>query len=223
MNELSAPRHATALSPRGPLAGTRERRRAATREAISRAAYDLIRTEGPASLTAESVAHAAGVSRRTFFNYFPTVESALEPTARVFFDAFGARLREAPDDEHVLDWLARRIEHPQRPEMVEMLIVLARANEQSPQARRIIREVLGAWLGWFEEIIRERMERSGEPVDELEVTMLAGAMVGLAEAATRVWLRQTGGEITPETILEHRALLARGIRLIATGFRGPTD
>ena len=58
-------------------AGLRERKRAATRTAITSAARGLTSEKGLNGYTVEEVCEAAGISRRTFFNYFPTKEDAI--------------------------------------------------------------------------------------------------------------------------------------------------
>ena len=48
-----------------------------TRAALVDAAIEIARAEGLGALTADAVADRAGVSRRTFFNYFPTTDAVL--------------------------------------------------------------------------------------------------------------------------------------------------
>lgn len=57
--------------------GVRERKRIATRNAIQRAVLTLALDRGFDGVTVEEISHAAGVSPRTFFNYFPTKEAAV--------------------------------------------------------------------------------------------------------------------------------------------------
>ncbi|MBT2248521.1 TetR family transcriptional regulator [Arthrobacter sp. BHU FT2] len=57
--------------------GLRERKRTATRAAITSAARALTSEKGLNGYTVEEVCEAAGISRRTFFNYFPTKEDAI--------------------------------------------------------------------------------------------------------------------------------------------------
>ena len=57
--------------------GLRERKRTATRTAITSAARALTSEKGLNGYTVEEVCEAAGISRRTFFNYFPTKEDAI--------------------------------------------------------------------------------------------------------------------------------------------------
>ncbi|MGW6173922.1 TetR/AcrR family transcriptional regulator [Arthrobacter sp. NPDC055138] len=57
--------------------GLRERKRAATRSAITASARLLTARSGVSGFTVEEVCERAGISRRTFFNYFPTKEDAI--------------------------------------------------------------------------------------------------------------------------------------------------
>ena len=55
----------------------REAQRRESRRALQAAATELVRQRGFAAVTVDDVAAAAGVSRRTFFNHFPTKAAAL--------------------------------------------------------------------------------------------------------------------------------------------------
>jgi AcrR family transcriptional regulator len=57
--------------------GLRERKKAATRQALSEAALRLAIEHGAERLTVEAIADDVGVSRRTFSNYFASKEEAL--------------------------------------------------------------------------------------------------------------------------------------------------
>ncbi|AEV89039.1 TetR family transcriptional regulator [Actinoplanes sp. SE50] len=57
--------------------GLRERKKAATRQALHEASLRLAFEHGPDRITVEAIADEAGVSRRTFSNYFANKEEAL--------------------------------------------------------------------------------------------------------------------------------------------------
>jgi AcrR family transcriptional regulator len=63
--------------PEEEAGGLRERKKRATRLALSEAALRLALDRGLEQLTVEEISEAAGVSARTFFNYFSSKEHAL--------------------------------------------------------------------------------------------------------------------------------------------------
>ena len=64
------------LTP-APASSGQERRRRRTQRALQNAAIALVGRRGLAAVTVEDIAAEAGVSRRTFFNHFPTKAAAL--------------------------------------------------------------------------------------------------------------------------------------------------
>jgi len=59
----------------------RERRRIETRDLIQRSAFNLARANGLEAVTIDAICDAAGISQRTFFNYFPFKEAVFVVTA----------------------------------------------------------------------------------------------------------------------------------------------
>ncbi len=96
--------------------GLRERKKAETRDAISRAVLLLALERGFDAVTADDIAAAANVSVRTFHNYFGSKEEALVAAWRSEFEVHLDELRARPADEpilvsleHVLAGIAERI------------------------------------------------------------------------------------------------------------------
>jgi AcrR family transcriptional regulator len=85
--------------------GLRERKKLATKEALSRAALELATERGLYGVTADAIAEAADVSTRTFHNYFSNKEDAilfmLEKAVHGLVEAFTHR----DSTEPVLDSL----------------------------------------------------------------------------------------------------------------------
>ncbi|MGY1727898.1 TetR family transcriptional regulator [Geodermatophilus sp. SYSU D01062] len=75
--------------------GLRERKKLATRSALHAAALHLVAERGLDGVSVDDVAERAGVSPRTFFNYFPTKDDAvlgLDPgDAALLAERFTAR------------------------------------------------------------------------------------------------------------------------------------
>ena len=87
--------------------GLRERKKRETRRAINLAALDLVEERGFAAVTTEEIAARAGVSARTFFNYFPSKEAAVIGTTAEELESYAAALEEDVEGESPLESLRR--------------------------------------------------------------------------------------------------------------------
>lgn len=85
------------------MTGLREHKKAATRAALARAAAEIALTQGPEALTVAAISARAGVSPRTFHNYFTSREEALREFIDTRVRALTAGLDELPAE---LDALA---------------------------------------------------------------------------------------------------------------------
>jgi AcrR family transcriptional regulator len=86
--------------------GLRERKKLATRSALGRAAWRLIIERGYAHVRIEDIAAAAGVSARTFGNYFSSKEEALLSVGADRGARMVAALRARPEGENLWQALA---------------------------------------------------------------------------------------------------------------------
>lgn len=87
----------------------RERKKEQTRRALSSAAVRLVRARGLDEVTVADIAAAAGVSRRTFFNYFSSKEDAVVGTAKGQPGDLLHRVADQPEGEPPLALLHRAI------------------------------------------------------------------------------------------------------------------
>ncbi|MFC0531276.1 TetR/AcrR family transcriptional regulator [Phytohabitans kaempferiae] len=90
--------------------GLRERKKAATRQALHEAAVRLAAEHGVENVTVEAIADAVNVSRRTFSNYFSGKEQALLHTDYVRMARLVELVRERPEGEPAWTALTRGIE-----------------------------------------------------------------------------------------------------------------
>lgn len=79
--------------------GLRERKKLETRRAIRQSALDLALEHGLENVTVEAIAEGAGVSSRTFFNYFSSKEEALVTDTAKVSDRLRPLLADRPLDE----------------------------------------------------------------------------------------------------------------------------
>lgn len=170
----------------------RERQKDETRAAIHEAASAAALEGGLASATVEAVAERAGISRRTFFNYFPTKEDAIlglrEPAlADEAVAAFRAAGRTAVGDAAHLMAAAMRAAGLGGMTASRMRSVLVAVPELTTRLKQHVTEVQQI----VEPLIAERL--AGRPVEAAElsaelrehvavVTLLAGTILKHAYA-----------------------------------------
>lgn len=85
--------------------GLRERKKAETRRALSSTALRLACERGPDGVTVDEIAVAAGVSPRTFFNYFASKEDAIVGVAPAEVSELLSDLVARPESEPPLEAL----------------------------------------------------------------------------------------------------------------------
>lgn len=200
----------------------RELNKAATRQAITDASLKLLRTRGPGNFTAEDIAEAAGISRRTFFNYFSSTDAALASIVHNFLDTAIRHLRLRPAGEPLLKSAEAALVALADPKAVAPLAELFTLTRQSPLMSHT---ELEAWDHCREQVFAVARERAagtpGAP-DELYIHALAGSVISCGKAAMEVWFTRRGPDLSPESLGELRQLLIDAMALLGAGFNaGP--
>jgi len=191
--------------------GLRERKKAATRDALRRAALDLTSERGLDGFTVDDVCARVGVSQRTFFNYFPTKEAAL----LVWDDEARAAARDAvlgrPADEDPAtalgEVLADVIGLTGDGAVWQRHVRLMRAHPElvarSTLLGREMERTLAAALA----------HRAGTAPDDLEPTLVAATVLVAFRVAMQRWLAAPEGTdaraVLTETLRAQRLTLAR--------------
>ncbi|KAA0024552.1 TetR family transcriptional regulator [Antrihabitans cavernicola] len=114
--------------------GLRDRKKAATRAALSEAAVRLSAQRGFESVTAEAIASEAGVSTRTFHNYFASKEDAVLSQVESSVQEWVELLRARPEGEPIWDSLQHLamgiVSDPER--SLEEMRAVSQLIEESP-------------------------------------------------------------------------------------------
>lgn len=126
------------LKPRG----LREAKKEQTRSALSSATLELVSTRGYEATTVDAIAHTAGVSVRTFHNYFPGKAAALTHLAADLITEYHEELRSRPDTDSCADALrdAWRSMLDRHRGNIAALSALVDAVESNPDLRRYLQD-----------------------------------------------------------------------------------
>ncbi len=144
--------------------GRRGRKKQATRRALRSAALELVAELGYAHVTVEDIAEAADVATRTFFNYFPSKESAVIGADPERMEEVLAGLRARPLGESPLEAL-RWVTVEYAAAIDEELDDLGEGRESWFRRFCIVREdpdLLAAYAGHITEVERGVAEALAE-------------------------------------------------------------
>jgi AcrR family transcriptional regulator len=173
-----------------PALGLRERKKAETRAALRAATVRLFLERGPTAVTVNDICDAAGVSARTFFNYFDAKEDGLLPWDKHLIEEVITGLAARPAAEQPLTAVRRAIE--------QTLPSLAagtgwqdcdRVLSAYPELRATISHGMSRNQARFADALAER---TGQTAESLYPHLLAGAAVSAIRAALSVWAPETG-------------------------------
>ncbi|MGW4477067.1 acyl-CoA-like ligand-binding transcription factor [Rhodococcus triatomae] len=190
----------------------RDQKKAATRLALSDAAMRLAKPAGLDVVTAEAIASEAGVSTRTFHNYFASKEDAVLYRLEADVTTWVARLAERPEGEPIWDSLEAVVQSvltdPVR-DLDELVAEMA-LIESSPAllARKLQLE------GRVGRILGEAIaDRTGTDIDtDLYPNLLQMTAGAACKAAIELFIHGDTGHPTPASIV-HEAfqMLRNGI------------
>lgn len=194
--------------------GLRERKKLATRQALSRAAVRLAVERGLENLLVEDIAAAAGVSPRTFNNYFsskaeaitaPQVDRArrlaVEVRRRPRGESLWAAILEAAEAQYGVD------AEPEAEWTAGVRLVLSEPS--------LIGEFHRAGSAVERELAEAIAERTGTSVEQLYPRLVAASVGAAIQVATDRWVHTTPPvPLTP--------LVREAISQVAAGLPEPT-
>lgn len=197
--------------------GRREQNKIDTRQAIADAAFELARSVGPGAFTVDQVVERAGVSRRTFFNYFPSAEDALTVRMDLFIDLALGVFEQLPADEPLFGAIIRAFTETTRMEGLSQHGELFRMAGADPD---LLRAQLHSWERAEARIAEALRARLGTAASELYLTALVGCVMSSTRAALRDWAVHT----PPSAADSGRQLEARilaALTMLRDGFADP--
>lgn len=194
----------------------RERKKARTRETLAEVSLQLFLGRGFEATTADDIATASGISRRTFFRYFPTKEAAFFAPQEEYLRTFRRMIAEPLPDEDGFQTARRCLLH-----MAAIYMSDRRAAVAQQEAVRSSRSLMAYELQMdyeWEDAVGASLKRdgAGAGLSDAECGWLAGAILGMTRAVLREWFAAAG----------ERDLVAMGERAIGRlelgfGLRAP--
>lgn len=183
--------------------GLRERKKIATREAISAAALRLALEQGPENVRVDDIADAAGVSPRTYNNYFANREQAIvaavaaERALRI-----GAALRARPADEPLAEAVLAAVleQYGADGEPAGDALVLITSTP------RLRAEFVDAITAIEQPLAAAIAARTGTG-DEFAAIVLAAAVSAAARAAVDRWLRRPAPDTPRQLVIPQGSLV----------------
>ncbi len=198
----------------------RSRRIRETRERIIEATQELAAEDPTSRLTAERIAERAGVSRRTFFNYFPSVEAAFYAPVHLLLRAAVEQLGKVPTDRPLLESLARAMSAAAEQEPLERLGRCAHLGVRLPQLQG---SDLEQWEA-ADALLTEAFEERYPHLTAFEARCLTGAVIGTCRAAILEW---DGGDPSGHggagSAAALKDLIDTALTRVATGFAPIVD
>jgi AcrR family transcriptional regulator len=190
--------------------GLRERKKAATRQALHDAAVRLAIENGADRVTVEAIADEAGVSRRTFSNYFGSKEEALMYSDFRRIHGFIEKVRARPAGESAWTALTAAAE--------ESYAELGELDPQGVAQSRLVRShptLIASQVQTFAALERElsaavaARSESQDPTS-VRVRMTSATFLAAMRVSLHVWLEDPRDRSLGEVLREALAEAGRG-------------
>ena len=192
--------------------GRRERKKAATRDALQRAAFDLFASKGFHDTRISEIAEAADVSESTFFRYFDSKEGVALDRLRGQLEIAVKAVRARPLSEAPLTACLAVAEDSKLAELdsTEDVFSEIRVLNRYPELASSLVGLLGSILA---DLTEDFARRLGCPSDDLAARLQAHAVIAANMAVLDVWMA--------DPVASNPVALSReALRSLQTGFGG---
>ena len=177
-----------------PRTGARALARRAVKAQVAEMAFDLFVDRGYDETTVDDICAVAGISRSTFFRYFPTKEDVLLGEAAAFGEELRGALEDRPDGEP--PWVALR--RALRPLIdaydaePERRLRLAKLVTATPVLAAHHQEKAAHWQELLRPEVARRLGADPRDATDPRPAALVAAMLGCLDAATAAWAAGDG-------------------------------
>ncbi|WP_433131122.1 TetR family transcriptional regulator [Micromonospora sp. CA-240977] len=182
------------------MTGLRERTRRAVRAELAAVAIRLFTEQGFDETTVDQIAAAAGLTKRSFFRYFPAKEDAVFGDVDVLGEEVIAEIHDEPGDDpwNCLYQVLRRWQ--QHINGSEQALARLRLIQTTPSLRARLHEKRAEWRQSVSDALRTR---PGARLDAFTADLLTNAAAAALDTVTQEWARS--GDTADREALLHRA------------------
>ncbi|MBB1156251.1 MULTISPECIES: TetR/AcrR family transcriptional regulator [Amycolatopsis] len=191
--------------------GLRERKKLDTRKALSDAAVALMYERGPDNVVREDIAERAGVSLRTFSNYFATKYDAVAYRQEHRIRLSAELLRKRPADEPLWTALAEALIEPLRADGVPYgqpasdQLSAVQAWSATPEMRTALARVETG------DLVKAIAERTGTQVGDLYPQLVSDVAIAAMTTVLNRFLDESLEKTVPATLRDVFARISRGL------------
>ncbi|MGI5221213.1 TetR family transcriptional regulator [Nocardia sp. CA-290969] len=184
--------------------GLRERTRRAVRAELTEVAIALFARQGFEATTVDEIARAAGMTKRSFFRYFPSKEEAVFGGIDITGERVVADLAARPPGEDPWDSLHHVLRDWQDEiHAGEQMLAVLRLVEATPALGGRLHQRRAEWRQRVSDAVRQL---PGAGIDAFTADLLTNTAVAVLDAVSGEWLRSDGAA-------DRAALLDRGFAL----------
>lgn len=199
----------------------REQNKQATKQAIVDAVAQLLRQGTGSAPTANQIADAAGISRRTLFNYFPSVDAIYSYPLHQVLDTMVESMEEDVDSLPLLESIIKGLKSD---EVAAQLGQVAHfgAYITENEATGCMTANINEWQQATSDVL-EKIGRRYPNADRFSIRVLTHALLGAGQAAFDEWLehipadQKQSTDITPELIATFHTLVTNAMQTLEQG------
>lgn len=200
----------------------RELNKQATRQAIVDAVSTLLREGHGANVTATQISEAAGISRRTLFNYFPTVDAILSYPLHAVLGKMVESISDHTDAMPLVDAIVIALKSDEVAELLGQVALFgALLKGDSPEG--CYPQNMVEWQNASADVIAKVAQRY-PLADAFAIRVFTHALLGAGQAAFDEWISRlphplhSDSEITNTMVSEFHTLITQAMEFLTEGF-----